>query len=86
MATLGTPERVALIKENLAEVLDFKIIEDILAEGRNPKIYWGQRLLVSSLLSRDVNSFQALRQPDAHIADTLYLLSKSHSTSPRAAK
>jgi hypothetical protein len=41
MATLGTPERVALIKENLVEVLDFKIIEDILAEGRHPKIYWG---------------------------------------------
>ena len=41
MATLGTPERVALIKENLTEVLDFKIIEDVLAEGRHPKIYWG---------------------------------------------
>ncbi|KAK8107596.1 tyrosyl-tRNA synthetase [Apiospora kogelbergensis] len=33
--------RLALIKENLAEVLDAPIIENILAEGRNPKIYWG---------------------------------------------
>lgn len=33
--------RYALIKENLAEVLDAPIIENILAEGRNPKIYWG---------------------------------------------
>jgi tyrosyl-tRNA synthetase len=41
MATLTTPARVALIKENLAEVLDFNIIDDVLAQGRNPKIYWG---------------------------------------------
>lgn len=34
--------RYALIKENLAEVLDAPIIENILAEGRNPKIYWGK--------------------------------------------
>jgi len=56
MATLGTPERVALIKENLTEVLDFKIIEDVLAEGRHPKIYWGT---ISSPLkpSNDVNLF-----------------------------
>ncbi|KAK8862278.1 tyrosyl-tRNA synthetase [Apiospora arundinis] len=33
--------RLALIKENLAEVLDEPIIENILAEGRNPRIYWG---------------------------------------------
>ncbi|KAK7920949.1 tyrosyl-tRNA synthetase [Apiospora marii] len=33
--------RYALIKDNLAEVLDAPIIENILAEGRNPKIYWG---------------------------------------------
>jgi tyrosyl-tRNA synthetase len=47
MADLGIPERVELIKENLAEVLDFKIIEDVLAEGRNPKIYWGWLAVLS---------------------------------------
>jgi hypothetical protein len=41
MAGLGIPEKLELIKENLIEVLDFKIVENVLAEGRNPKIYWG---------------------------------------------
>jgi tyrosyl-tRNA synthetase len=35
-------ERIALITENLAEVLNLEIIETILAGGRNPKIYWGK--------------------------------------------
>ncbi|KAJ2972714.1 hypothetical protein NQ176_g7001 [Zarea fungicola] len=34
-------ERLALIGENLAEVLNQEILEKILDEGRNPKIYWG---------------------------------------------
>lgn len=38
-------ERLTLIKENLAEVLNPEIIEKILDEGRNPKIYWGKKLL-----------------------------------------
>ncbi|RGP60711.1 tyrosyl-trna synthetase [Fusarium longipes] len=38
---LSNEERLGLIKENLAEVLNPEIIEGILAEGRNPKIYWG---------------------------------------------
>lgn len=41
MANLGIPERLELIKENLVEVLNVDIIEDVLASGRNPKIYWG---------------------------------------------
>ncbi|KAM5380734.1 hypothetical protein ACJA88_005063 [Fusarium oxysporum] len=41
MSSQSTEERLALIKENLAEVLNPEIIESILAEGRNPKIYWG---------------------------------------------
>lgn len=36
-------ERFALIQENLAEVMNPEIIEKILAEGRNPKIYWGKK-------------------------------------------
>lgn len=35
-------ERFALISENLAEFLNPEIIENILAEGRDPKIYWGR--------------------------------------------
>ena len=31
----------ALIKENLAEVLNEEIIKKILDEGQHPKIYWG---------------------------------------------
>ncbi|KAG6027570.1 hypothetical protein E4U40_001462 [Claviceps sp. LM458 group G5] len=41
MAAADAAERLALLKENLAEVLNPEIIEDILAEGRDPKIYWG---------------------------------------------
>lgn len=42
MVALSKDERLALIKENLAEVLNVEIIEKILDEGRNPKIYWGR--------------------------------------------
>lgn len=38
---LDAKERFALIRENLAEILDPEFIEKILAEGRNPRIYWG---------------------------------------------
>ncbi|KAK7393996.1 Tyrosine--tRNA ligase cytoplasmic [Neonectria punicea] len=41
MATMEPSERLALIRENLAEVLNPEIIEKILNEGGNPKIYWG---------------------------------------------
>lgn len=39
---LTAKERFDLIRENLAEVLNPEIIEGILAEGRNPRIYWGE--------------------------------------------
>ncbi|KAK1760168.1 tyrosyl-tRNA synthetase [Echria macrotheca] len=38
---LSKEERLALIKVNLAETLDFDIIEKIVEEGRHPRIYWG---------------------------------------------
>lgn len=41
MAQMAAEERIALIKENLAETLDFDIIEKIINEGKDPKIYWG---------------------------------------------
>ena len=33
-------ERLALINENLVEVLNPELIQQPWAEGRNPKIYW----------------------------------------------
>jgi tyrosyl-tRNA synthetase len=33
-------KRFELITSNLAEVLNPEIIEGILAEGKNPKVYW----------------------------------------------
>ncbi|KAI1491725.1 hypothetical protein F5X96DRAFT_630157 [Biscogniauxia mediterranea] len=41
MATLNASEKFALINENLAEIINPEIIEKILAEGRNPRVYWG---------------------------------------------
>lgn len=41
MAPHTKEERLALINENLEEVLDPQIIEEVLDSGRNPKIYWG---------------------------------------------
>ncbi|TGJ79957.1 hypothetical protein E0Z10_g8811 [Xylaria hypoxylon] len=41
MAALNAGERLGLIKENLAEFLNPEIIETIVNEGRNPRIYWG---------------------------------------------
>ncbi|KAL2017859.1 hypothetical protein VTK56DRAFT_1604 [Thermocarpiscus australiensis] len=41
MAASDSDKRFALIKENLAEVLNEEIIKKILDEGRHPKIYWG---------------------------------------------
>lgn len=43
MTTTKPEERLALIRENLAEFLNPEIIEKILNEGRNPKVYWGTR-------------------------------------------
>jgi hypothetical protein len=37
---MGLEEKLALIKENLFEVLNPELIERPLAEGRNPRIYW----------------------------------------------
>ncbi|KAI0551152.1 tyrosyl-tRNA synthetase [Xylaria curta] len=41
MPSTNPSERLALIKENLAEFLNPEIIEAIVNEGRNPRIYWG---------------------------------------------
>ena len=44
MADQKASERLALIRENLAEILNPEIIEKIVNEGGHPKIYWGKRL------------------------------------------
>lgn len=45
MTDIEAKSRFVLIKENLAEILNPEIIENILAEGRHPKIYWGESLI-----------------------------------------
>ena len=42
MASKTAEERIALIKENLAEFLNPEIIENIVNEGHSPRIYWGK--------------------------------------------
>lgn len=34
-------ERFDLINDNLAEILNPELIQSILDEGKNPRIYWG---------------------------------------------
>ncbi|KAI9740836.1 MAG: hypothetical protein M1818_004441 [Claussenomyces sp. TS43310] len=41
MATIAVSDQLALIKENLSEVLNEEIIESVLREGRPLKVYWG---------------------------------------------
>lgn len=44
---LSATERFALIKDNLGEILNPELIESVLAEGRNPRVYWGKEFLYS---------------------------------------
>jgi tyrosyl-tRNA synthetase len=46
---MDAEQRLALIRENLAEILDGDIIEKIVKEGRSPKIYWGMPLPLQKL-------------------------------------
>ena len=49
-AALKPHEKIALIKENLQEVLKPEIIEDVIIKLDRPlKVYWGTLLLVSCL-------------------------------------
>lgn len=41
--------RFDLINDNLGEILNPELIESILAEGRNPRVYWGNDFLPSSM-------------------------------------
>lgn len=42
MAGMDRSQRFELIVRNLDEVLNPELIENILAEGRDPKVYWGE--------------------------------------------
>jgi tyrosyl-tRNA synthetase len=42
---LDAKERFSLITENLVEILNPELIENILTEGRNPRVYWGKQVL-----------------------------------------
>lgn len=42
---LSAEQRFDLIRENLGEVLNPELIESILKEGRNPRVYWGNDFL-----------------------------------------
>lgn len=41
---LSKDEQLALIRVNLAEILNPEIIEKVIDEGRHPRIYWGMCL------------------------------------------
>lgn len=46
---LSAEERFDLIRDNLGEILNPELIESILAEGRNPRVYWGNDSLPSTI-------------------------------------
>lgn len=86
-------ERFALIQENLAEVMNPEILEKILAEGRNPKIYWGEdaptlhfRHLGRALANRDTFAPQEPRRRAGRTAATSCPPSSWRSSSPPAAR
>lgn len=51
MAAADASEKLALISENLTEILNPEIIEKILAEGRHPKIYWGMSMSTTTTMT-----------------------------------
>ena len=51
MSNLDASERLALINENLAEILNPEIVDKIISDGGNPKIYWGELRRDSALMS-----------------------------------
>lgn len=55
--------RYDLICENLAEVINPELIETILAEGRNPRVYWGMLLrcyVVEKERNRNKNRYEIM--------------------------
>jgi hypothetical protein len=78
-------ERLALINENLVEVLNPELIEQPINEGRNPRIYWvslyshndHRYLPYLDLNKLTLYSFRELQQPagrTAHICERLFIV------------
>jgi hypothetical protein len=75
MASMEARERLALISESLAEVLNPELIESVLAEGRNPRVYWGSFhdvlfVVVGNYANSRVYLYQERPRRDALTADT----------------
>jgi hypothetical protein len=73
-------EKLALINENLVEVLNPELIEKPLAEGRNPKIYWVRLYLTTKLKDADHFSSRELQLRADHIVLTCRSLSVFFNT------
>lgn len=74
MAVLGAEEKFALISENLAEVLNPELIQRILAEGRNVRVYWGMLVQTSNCFLLSLKISQELLRLGVHTARTSLLL------------
>lgn len=55
--------RFDLISGNLAEVINPELLEEILAQGRNPRVYWGTATTGVSALSKGPGGDGCSRQP-----------------------
>lgn len=76
MAEMNAAKRFALIKENLQEILNPDIIEGILAEGRNPKIYWGttQHFFFHAIYGQLLKSSFPIDRNESHWQTSLRIL------------
>jgi hypothetical protein len=75
MSDLNPQQRIALIKENLQEVLRLDIIENVIVkEGRPLCIYWGNARLFfrTEYKSWELNNCQEPRPRANRIAATLF--------------
>lgn len=73
---MSAQEKLALIKENLQEVLKEDIIEDVILKQNRPlKIYWGKGFHKAAPPCYAHLWFQVLRRPEDPIADTSSLWS-----------
>lgn len=85
MATQTKEQKLALINENLEEVLNPEIIEKVLDEGRNVKVYWG-RFLRRATCGSSHQTLKVPPRPAGRTVDTWSRRSRSRSSWPRAAR
>ena len=76
--SMNVQEKLALIKENLQEVLREHIIEDVLVKQNRPlKIYWGMYSCLRASACVADAQVQVRRQREGLTAATLYPWSSS---------